>query len=179
MTHSNDKSVISNNTQKLTRRQVLVRLGIATTIIYSTPAMFEISAAHASTASGSSGSSSSSGPSDSNGGSSGPSEPSSGPSGGATGPSTAVSGPSAATSGPSGTVSGAKARKAVRKKKILPLRKIVKTIEKETKANVISQKLKLVNKQYIYQLKIVTKRGIVKTIKVDAATAKIINEGLS
>ena len=161
----------SKKQRQLSRRQVLIRLGIATNIIYATPALFEISAAHASEASGPSGGS--------NSGSSGPSDSGDSSASSATGPSGPTSGPSEATTGPSGTVSGEDARKAVRKKKILSLRKIIRSVEKETGAHVISHRLTLMDKQYIYHLKIKKRLGIVEKIKVDASNASIVSEGLS
>ena len=176
MTKLNKNMNGSTDAKVITRRQVLVRLGVATNIIYATPCIFKISAAHAS---GSSGASSSSGPSGGGAGGGEPSGSSSGPSGGTTGPSASSSGPSNSTSGPSGSIDGAAARKAVRNKKILTLRKIIRSVEKETGADVISHKLRLVNKKYIYHLKIVTREGAVKKIMIDASNAVILSDGVS
>ena len=136
----NNKSKVSLTNRLATRREVLIRLGIASGLIYSTPTVYEISAAHASNASGASGGG--------NSGSSGGGESSSASGGGKN--SGASSGDTSGTSGASGGgtsgVSGGTARKALKNKEISSLKSLIKSVETETGGRVISHKLKVVEK---------------------------------
>jgi uncharacterized membrane protein YkoI len=168
----NNKNKASTTNRLATRRQVLIRLGIASGLIYSTPTVYEISAAHASNASSASGgeNSSASGGGESSGVSSGET---SGASGGET------SGTNGASGGGTSGVSGGTARKAQRRKEIRPLRSLIKSVETETGGRVISHKLKIVEKKYVYYFKIVSAKGVVDTIVVDASNAAILAFGAS
>jgi uncharacterized membrane protein YkoI len=159
----NNKSKVSSTSGLATRRQVLIRLGIASGLIYSTPTVYEISAAHASNASVASGGG--------NSGSSGGGESSGASDTGET------SGTSGASGGGTSGVSGGTARKARRRKEILPLRSLIKSVETETGGRVISNKLKIVEKKYVYHFKIISAKGVVDTLVVDASNAAILALG--
>ena len=165
----NNKRKVSSTNRLATRRQVLIHLGIASGLIYSTPTVYEISAAHASGASGGG-----------NSGSSGGGESSSASGGENSGASSGdTSGTSGASGGGTSGVSGGTARKARKSKEIRPLRSLIKSVETETGGRVISHKLKVVEKKYVYYFKIVSAKGVVDTIVVDASNAAILALGTS
>lgn len=65
-------------------------------------------------------------------------------------------------------------RKAVQQKKILPLGRIKRYIEKKTNSEIIHIELERKHGQWVYEFKIVDRRGRLREIYVDATNGKVL-----
>ena len=65
-------------------------------------------------------------------------------------------------------------RKAVQQNQILPLGKIKRIIEKKTKSEIIYIELEREHGQWVYEFKIVDRKGRLREIYVDATSGKIL-----
>jgi len=65
-------------------------------------------------------------------------------------------------------------RRAVQQKKILPLGEIKRIVENKTKSEIIKIELERENRRWIYEFKIVDRRGRLREVYVDASNGTIL-----
>jgi hypothetical protein len=147
----------------MSRRAALARLGFASSAVYLAPALLKLSEARAS---GGGGGGSGGGGGGSGGGGSG-----GGASGGGTSGATGVSGPSTARE----ESDYLNARKAYNSGQVKPLYEVISSVRKELGGNVIGVRFRRGGGSPKYELKMVSAKGALVTVTVNARNAKILN----
>jgi hypothetical protein len=130
----------------MSRRAALARLGFASSAVYLAPALLKLSEARASGGGGSGG-------------------------GGGTSGATGVSGPSIARE----ESDYLNARKAYNSGQVKPLYEVISSVRKELGGNVIGVRFRRGGGSPKYELKMVSAKGALVTVTVNARNAKILN----
>jgi hypothetical protein len=77
----------------------------------------------------------------------------------------------------SGKGSQGEARRALKEKKVVPLRDIVRVVSRKYPGDVLDARLRRTKSGFVYSLKILDAQGRVQRIAVDALTARILEAG--